>query len=60
MTTGTPQVGELQTNAPSDREIVLQVTNLKKYFPVTKGILITKIMGQLKAVGWHHHRPPAR
>ena len=31
-------------------EHLLEVKNLKKYFPVTKGLLISRVTGQLKAV----------
>ena len=31
-------------------EIIVQVENLKKYFPVTKGLLILKVVGWIKAV----------
>ena len=31
-------------------EIIVQVKNLKKYFPVTKGLLILKVVGYIKAV----------
>ena len=31
-------------------EHLLEVRNLKKYFPVTKGLLLSRVTGQLKAV----------
>ncbi len=31
-------------------DVVLEARNLKKYFPVTKGILISKVTGHIKAV----------
>ncbi len=31
-------------------EILLQVNNVKKYFPITKGLLFVKTIGQVKAV----------
>ena len=54
----------LQTNgadAGDDQyDIVLEVAGLKKYFPVTKGIIVTKILGQLKAVDGISFGPPTR
>lgn len=34
----------------AETETVLQVTNLKKYFPVTKGIVLKKTVGHVQAV----------
>ena len=31
-------------------DVVLEARDLKKYFPVTKGILISKVTGYIKAV----------
>ena len=39
-----------QASVAGEQDIVLQVAGLKKHFPVTKGIIITKILGHLKAV----------
>ena len=39
-----------QASVADEKDIVLQVAGLKKWFPVTKGIIITKILGHLKAV----------
>ena len=41
--------------APQDRasvkdEVILEVNNLKMYFPVTEGILFQRVVGQIKAV----------
>ena len=30
--------------------VILEAQNLKKYFPVTKGLLISKVTGHIKAV----------
>lgn len=38
------------TSRHATGEVVLEARNLKKYFPVTKGILISKVVGQVKAV----------
>ena len=45
MTTIESSVSEGQT-----RQVMLEAVNLKKYFPVTKGLLISKITGYIKAV----------
>ena len=34
----------------SKKEIILQVSNLKKYFPITSGIVIQRHVGDVKAV----------
>ncbi|MEE3249377.1 MAG: peptide ABC transporter ATP-binding protein, partial [Chloroflexota bacterium] len=39
----TPQITEPGT-------VILEAKNLKKYFPVTKGLLISKVTGHIKAV----------
>ena len=31
-------------------QVILEAKNLKKYFPVTKGLLISKVTGHIKAV----------
>ena len=31
-------------------QVLLEAKNLKKYFPVTKGLLISKVTGHIKAV----------
>ena len=45
MTTIESSVSEGQTG-----QVMLEAVNLKKYFPVTKGLLISKITGYIKAV----------
>jgi len=45
MTTIESSVSEAQTG-----QVMLEAVNLKKYFPVTKGLLISKITGYIKAV----------
>ena len=45
MTTIESSVSESQTG-----QVMLEAVNLKKYFPVTKGLLISKITGYIKAV----------
>ena len=34
----------------TDREVLIQVKNLKKYFPITKGIVLQRHVGDVKAV----------
>ena len=36
--------------AGNHREVLLRVENLTKYFPITRGLLIQKQVGQIKAV----------
>ena len=45
MTTIESSVSKAQTG-----QVMLEAVNLKKYFPVTKGLLISKITGYIKAV----------
>ena len=45
MTTIESSVSESQTG-----QVMLEAVNLKKYFPVTKGLLISRITGYIKAV----------
>ncbi len=37
-------------NGASKKEVILQVSNLKKYFPITSGIVIQRHVGDVKAV----------
>ncbi len=37
-------------NAPKEREILLEVRNLKMYFPLTRGIILQRRVGWIKAV----------
>jgi len=37
-------------NGTSQKEVILQVSNLKKYFPITSGIVIQRHVGDVKAV----------
>jgi oligopeptide transport system ATP-binding protein len=37
-------------NGANQKEIILQVSNLKKYFPITSGIVIQRHVGDVKAV----------
>ena len=34
----------------TDKPLLLEVNNLKKHFPITKGFVFTKLVGQVKAV----------
>ena len=41
---------KVQTNVASKDEVVAKVVNLKKYFPVYKGFLVKKHVGDVKAI----------
>ena len=49
MTTVVPTVGGNRETNP-DAEVILEAQDLKKYFPVTKGLLVSKVTGWIKAV----------
>ena len=49
MTTETTQTPD-PTAAGRDPEVVLEVTNVKKYFPLTQGIVFQRTIGHVKAV----------
>jgi peptide/nickel transport system ATP-binding protein len=49
-TTTTPEPSAPTAVAPREREIMLDVTDLQKYFPVTRGIVIRSKVGDVKAV----------
>ena len=41
---------EAEASKPADAEVILDVRNLVKYFPITRGILFKKQVGTVKAV----------
>src|SRR6266508_757804 len=44
-----PQLQSLETKAPSDDDILMEVKGLKKYFPINQGLL-RRTVGYVKAV----------
>ena len=40
----------MQTNGHRDNGSLIRVANLKKYYPVTRGLVIQRVVGQVKAV----------
>lgn len=44
------QAPEAEASKPADAEVILDVRNLVKYFPITRGILFKKQVGTVKAV----------
>jgi oligopeptide transport system ATP-binding protein len=50
VTTDTAQVNEQPTTGGSDPEVVLEATDVKKYFPLTQGIVFKRTIGHVKAV----------
>ena len=50
MTTISERPGDGTGNDSGERPVVLEARDLKKYFPVTKGLLFSKVTGQIKAV----------
>ena len=40
----------MQTNGHRDNGNLIRVANLKKYYPVTRGLVIQRVVGQVKAV----------
>ena len=38
------------TDSFQEKEVLLEARNLKKYFPVTKGLLFSKVTGYVQAV----------
>ncbi|HPC25526.1 MAG TPA: hypothetical protein PLQ59_08450, partial [Fervidobacterium sp.] len=41
---------KVQNNVASKDEVVAKVVNLKKYFPIYKGFLVKKHVGDVKAI----------
>ena len=47
--TAEPQLQSVETKAPADDDILMEVKGLKKYFPINKGLL-RRTVGYVKAV----------
>ena len=41
---------DVQNTASADEDVLLQVNNLKMYFPVTSGLIFQRAVAQIKAV----------
>lgn len=41
---------KVSTNTKHEKEVLLQVTNMKKYFPINSGLVIQRHVGDVKAV----------
>ena len=51
---------ESAREAQPEAEVLLEAQDLKKYFPVTRGLLVSKVTGWIKAVDGNFLPDPGR